>query len=693
MDTLQGSKNHILVVLLMALFGLICCASSAQADWTISTIDSEGYMGEYSSIAIDSNNKVHISYIDYTNWDLKYATNASGSCVTSTIDSEGYMGEYSSIAIDSNNKVHISYIDSASNKRDLRYATNISGSWVTSTIVSEGWAAHSSIAIDSNNKVHISYEDWSSNDLKYTTNASGSWVTSTIDSEGNVGYYTSIAIDSNNKVHISYRDGTNKDLKYATNSSGSWVTSTIDSEVYDVEYTSIAIDSNNKVHISYYEYACDLKYATNASGSWVTSRILHSDDVCWGEYSSIAIDSNNKVHISHHQDEPDGTYYALKYATNASGSWVMSTIDSGGDVGAYTSIAIDSNNKVHISYFDQTNADLKYATNACAPPGGAPTLLSPSNGATDVSSTPLLSWSDVAEATSYTVQVCGNSNCSNIIASASVASSPWTVSSSLNPVTQYWWRVNAGDSCGAGPWSSIWSFSTSLITYTLNVNINPSDGGTVAGTGITCPGSCSNAYGSGTSVTLTANANSGFAFYGWSGCNVATENTCYVTLDTDKTVTASYTPPCSPVYRFWSNTYMHHFFTISEADKNYVIATWPDIWTYEGPVFCAFTTQAPGTLPIYRFWSTVYMGHFYTISEADKNYVIATWPDVWTYEGIVWYAYPQQVPGTLPIYRFWSDVYMGHFYTISEADKNLVIANWPDVWTYEGPVYYAFTPQ
>ena len=44
----------------------------------------------------------------------------------------------------------------------------------------------------------------------------------------------------------------------------------------------------------------------------------------------------------------------------------------------------------------------------------------------------------------------------------------------------------------------------------------------------------------------------------------------------------------SPVYRFWSGT--SHFYTISEADKAYVIATWPDIWTYEGAAFYAFPT-------------------------------------------------------------------------------------------------------
>jgi hypothetical protein len=154
----------------------------------------------------------------------------------------------------------------------------------------------------------------------------------------------------------------------------------------------------------------------------------------------------------------------------------------------------------------------------------------------------------------------------------------------------------------------------------------------------------------------------------------------------------STTTSALPIYRFWSDTYLHHFYTISEADKNYVIATWPDIWKYEGPVFSAFPSQETGTLPVYRFWSDTYLGHFYTISETEKQYVIDHWPPpLWKYEGIAWYAYPSQETGTLPIYRFWSDTFMGHFYTISEADKQYVIDHWPPpIWQYEGPVYYAY---
>ncbi|MDI6788588.1 MAG: hypothetical protein QME51_09480 [Planctomycetota bacterium] len=184
--------------------------------WGVYTaLDSAG-VGWYTSIALDFNNKVHISYCDSPNSDLKYATNASGAWVCSTLDSAGSVGGYTSIAIDSNNKVHISYSDGTNH--DLKYATNASGSWVYSTLDSTGavgWGT--SIALDSNNKVHISYFDDTNRDLKYATNASGSWVYSTLDSAGDVGRYTSIALDSSNKVHISYFDYTNLDLKYATN--------------------------------------------------------------------------------------------------------------------------------------------------------------------------------------------------------------------------------------------------------------------------------------------------------------------------------------------------------------------------------------------------------------------------------------------------------------------------------------------
>lgn len=331
---------------------------TAIEKWIVETVDNSGLESAYTSITTDLTGNVHISYLEATNNNLMYATNATGSWVTETVDSSGSVGFYAAIATDSSGKVHISYYDWGN--YDLKYATNASGSWVVQTIESSGEVGSStSIAIDSSDHVHISYSDWTNYDLKYATNSSGSWVTQTIDSSGRIAAdeTTDIAIDSLDNVHISYFDYDNKALKYATNASGSWVVQTIDSEDQAGGSSSIAIDSLDNVHISYGGGYPNyyLKYATNSSGTWVVQTL---DNNSWVKSTSIAIDSSDRVHITY----TDWLNDDLKYATNASGSWVIEIIDSEGDVGNYPSIALDSSGKVHISYSDWTNDTLKYVS-------------------------------------------------------------------------------------------------------------------------------------------------------------------------------------------------------------------------------------------------------------------------------------------------------------------------------------------
>lgn len=48
-------------------------------------------------------------------------------------------------------------------------------------------------------------------------------------------------------------------------------------------------------------------------------------------------------------------------------------------------------------------------------------------------------------------------------------------------------------------------------------------------------------YAPGTTVEVTASANSGYAFSAWSGCNSASSNVCTVTMNANKSVSASFT--------------------------------------------------------------------------------------------------------------------------------------------------------
>ena len=183
------------------------------------------------------------------------------------------------------------------------------------------------------------------------TNSGGAIPSGILDSVGDVGEYSSIAIDSYGFKHISYFDDTNDDLKYATDQTGSWVTTSVDATWHSVgKYSSIAIDSNDGVHISYYDDTNrNLKYATCSSAcsiasNWdtVTAHAMSFRDVGW--FTSIAIDSNDAIHISYFDNQADN----LNYATCSSGcttgsNWSQVSVDTPGNVGSQSSIAIDSN--------------------------------------------------------------------------------------------------------------------------------------------------------------------------------------------------------------------------------------------------------------------------------------------------------------------------------------------------------------
>ncbi len=146
------------------------------------------------------------------------------------------------------------------------------------------------------------------------------------------------------------------------------------------------------------------------------------------------------------------------------------------------------------------------------------------------------------------------------------------------------------------------------------------------------------------------------------------------------------------VYRFWSPSFERHFYTISEAEKESLLTRSQDVWVYEGVAYHAFSEASnPDIRPVYRFWSSLISSHFYTISETEKDWLIAECGYAWTFEGVAFYAYPtdRHPAETRPVYRFWSPTKSTHFYTISEAERSNLQANSSNLWVEEGIAWYA----
>ncbi|THB79739.1 MAG: hypothetical protein D3926_10105 [Desulfobacteraceae bacterium] len=279
------------------------------------------------------------------------------------------LGGRPSIAVDSNDDLHVSYSYNWWNTAELRYATNKSGTWdITMLDDDENAGGYSSIAVDPNDKIHISYSRFKDSgsgggQIRYITNRLGPWDMQKVveGEEGPVEIMlenTSIAVDAVGRPHIVWRG------KYATTPAlGSGFTTMVFDTVHlHPTHPSIDLDASGRVHISHYdgggltEY---LWYTTNVTGGWGAHIADDGDGDKVGRDSEIVVDSSGKVHIAYY-DYSNGD---LKYATNASGTWTTQTIEGYYAVGEDCDIAVDSNDRVHISYYDHSFSALKYATN------------------------------------------------------------------------------------------------------------------------------------------------------------------------------------------------------------------------------------------------------------------------------------------------------------------------------------------
>ena len=81
--------------------------------------------------------------------------------------------------------------------------------------------------------------------------------------------------------------------------------------------------------------------------------------------------------------------------------------------------------------------------------------------------------------------------------------------------------------------------------YTLDVTAEPVSGGSIQ---ISPPPNCDDQYYiEGTQVTLTATANSGYSFTGWSGAASGSSNPLVLTMDGNKSITAHFVQACYPL--------------------------------------------------------------------------------------------------------------------------------------------------
>jgi hypothetical protein len=361
-------------------------------------VDRDGDVGEFSSLAADSQGVPHVSYYDYTAGALKFARlSPEGDWLTETVDSEGDVGRHSSLAMDSLDYPHIAYFDVRN--YNLKYAHFNGIEWERRVAFSDYGGRFASLALDANDVAHIAFITESKWDLLYMrwdAARPGSRQELELLDEGtssgpsgmggNIFGATSIAIQPETQrpviayYHASF--GSLHVMAYMpddpqarSQSPGvgwrQWVVdggSFVGAQRDDAgDHASLFIEEENRFHISYFDRTNqNLKYALweDDEQRWITETV--DSDGLVGEQSSITVLCRDHPQTGERQCQPyisyfDSTNNDLKIATRRSNrGWITFRADLSGMTGTHSSITEISRGRVGVSYRDFTYSGLKF---------------------------------------------------------------------------------------------------------------------------------------------------------------------------------------------------------------------------------------------------------------------------------------------------------------------------------------------
>jgi hypothetical protein len=234
---------------------------------------------------------------------------------------------------------------------------------------------YTSLALDAGGNPVVSYIDDTNGDLKLAhcndadcAGEDDSVVT--VDSDGDVGWHTALALDAAGNPVIAYYEETAGELRVAhcndaNCAGGDDSVVTVDSDG-DVGWSgSLALDGAGNPVISYNNYTTgDLKLAhcndANCAGGDESIEIVDGGGAGWD--TSLRLDAAGNPVISYFANNKDDLKLAhCNDANCAGGDESIVTLDSEGDVGWTTSLVLDAAGYPVVSYYDDTNGDLKLA--------------------------------------------------------------------------------------------------------------------------------------------------------------------------------------------------------------------------------------------------------------------------------------------------------------------------------------------
>lgn len=337
------------------------CAACPVDYFSSEVVDSGGAPAAM-GFALGADGVQHAAYYDIKTRAYYYATDASGGWVRQQIlANDGYSIGDVQLALDLQGHVHVSATRGLS--PELWYATNASGDWTAERVFSSVFGSHR-IAVDVASNVHIVFRRLQGGAYPYHASRQGGlWRVGRIDDKNTEDWTPAVAAGQDGSLHASWTAGGK--VMHGRFRGANWdieeVAASATSSMTWGRRTAIALDASNHVHIAYTYGETAIRYVTNASGAWVVTTAanatVYNPDPT--RYEDIFLKGGVAPSIALDQQGhahvawvalPSGDEPFLNHATNASGAWVNTPYSSQPAGQNATTLFVDAGGTVRIGY-------------------------------------------------------------------------------------------------------------------------------------------------------------------------------------------------------------------------------------------------------------------------------------------------------------------------------------------------------
>jgi hypothetical protein len=315
--------------------------------------------GKQTSITVDSQGNLHLTYLDDEEATVKYAFRPLGSARWFTMKLGGTRGNtetFTKVAVDPNDNPHVCYTPMI-----LRYAYFDGKQWHDDQVApNSGDISYScGVAISADGTPHLIWYQYGNPDgsnylhIKYAVLKDGMWLSRTIDFATQTGKFESLTVDPRGNPHVSFDAFVDGELHYAQFHDGKWKTTTVDSRKVDKSGTydlgmgnSVVLSREGNPMVSYYTDS-SLKFAKFDGNKWSSETIdsVNPTGSWLGWRSNLVLDQRGFPHISYE----DGGL--LKHAYWDGSQWrIQIIVSSGPQRHRYHSMAVGPDGKLYISY-------------------------------------------------------------------------------------------------------------------------------------------------------------------------------------------------------------------------------------------------------------------------------------------------------------------------------------------------------